>query len=94
MARSVLRWWFENRRTGQITVGQVPNWPLLAVVGTFLLEAGVGSESEVGEAASWTRVGLWVIWGGDELLRGVNPWRRLLGVAVLVWQAFSIASRW
>jgi len=31
-----------------------------------------------------------VVWAGDELLRGVNPFRRMLGAAVLAWEAFSL----
>jgi hypothetical protein len=31
-------------------------------------------------------VALWLYWGADELVRGVNPWRRLLGTGVVLWQ--------
>lgn len=34
-------------------------------------------------AASIVAVASLVIWAGDEIIRGVNPWRRTLGVAVL-----------
>lgn len=38
---------------------------------------------------------LWIYWGLDEVVRGVNPWRRILGPAVLVWQVSrAIGSRW
>jgi hypothetical protein len=33
---------------------------------------------------------LW--WAVDEVVRGVNPWRRMLGGGVLVWQLVSLLS--
>lgn len=83
---------FENRETGEVTIAQFPNWPLWGVAGTWAVGLLAGSDSDLGRASSWTRVGLWVIWGGDELLRGVNPWRRFLGAGVLAWQAIALAS--
>ena len=38
----------------------------------------------------WASVGLWVYWGLLELLRGVNPWRRLLGLGVILWELRSL----
>jgi len=32
------------------------------------------------------------LWAGDEVLRGVNPFRRILGVAVLVWLVYSLVG--
>jgi hypothetical protein len=31
-----------------------------------------------------------MIWAADEIFRGVNPWRRLLGIAVLVYEMATI----
>ncbi|MGA7385701.1 MAG: hypothetical protein WBW81_13720 [Methylocella sp.] len=31
-----------------------------------------------------------IVWALDEAVRGVNPWRRFLGVAVLVYLASTI----
>jgi hypothetical protein len=33
------------------------------------------------------------LWAGDEALRGVNPFGRFLGVAVLAWLAFAPVRR-
>lgn len=88
-----LRWWFENRRTGAITVAQFPNWPLWGIVATWLVTVVVDSGSAIGQATSWIRMGLWIYWAGDELVRGVNPWRRGLGLVVLVWQVAELAAR-
>ena len=76
-------WAFRSRVDGRITIGQWPNLPLwlflgLAAAGRILAPAGsVGTALRVAEglALAW--------WALDEILRGVNPWRRFLGAAVL-----------
>jgi hypothetical protein len=77
-------WLFRNRTTGDITIAQWPNLPLWLFGGLTLAAWGAGG---TGSLASWLSVGAdlalaW--WALDELLRGVNPWRRLLGAATLV----------
>jgi hypothetical protein len=34
------------------------------------------------------------LWAGDEVLRGVNPFRRLLGLAMLAWLGLSLVRLW
>ena len=84
------RWWFENRVSGDITVAQFPNWPLWGIgicsVATTVAEPG----SALGKGIVWARTGLWIYWAADELLRGVNPWRRFLGSAVIAWQCLGL----
>jgi hypothetical protein len=79
-----LRWAFVSRRHGCLTVAQWPNVPLAI----FLL-ATVASRvfHPARAAATFLRVlGVvaLVVWAFDEVARGVNPFRRMLGVAVLV----------
>jgi len=71
-------WWFRNRTTGQITIAQFPNVALGVFLGAVVvrwfvphgwLHAALGVVSLV--ALAW--------WAVDEVARGVNPWRRLLG---------------
>lgn len=85
-----VRWWFEDRTTGRITIAQFPNWPIFAVAGAWVVERIAEENSSVADAAGIATTALWVFWGTDELLRGVNPWRRLLGAAVLGWQAIRL----
>ena len=84
---------FRSRNTGRITLGQLPNWPLVV----WLLASAA---MWLGHPQGRLRVILavlasaaLVLWAGGEVLRGVNPFRRLLGVAVLVWLAFSLVTR-
>lgn len=86
------RWWFENRKTGDITIAQFPNWPIWAIFACWLLRLVLADGSTPHDVAGWAIHGLWLVWGTDELVRGVNPWRRLLGAAVIAWQTMSIVA--
>ena len=81
---------FRSRTTGRITLAQLPNG-LLTV---WLLASAV---MWLGHPQGWMHAVLVVLasaalalWAGDEALRGVNPFRRLLGVDVLAWLAFAL----
>ncbi|MDP4023843.1 hypothetical protein Q8W71_14505 [Methylobacterium sp. NEAU 140] len=82
-------WAFRDRRTGAITVAQWPNPPLWLFLGlSGLAWAGEAlAPAALGPAIPWIRGAAalaLVWWAGDEILRGVNPWRRALGAAVLL----------
>ncbi len=90
MRTGSFRWWFEHRQTGQITIAQFPNWPLWGIAACWLARRLAGTDSTLGEVAGWTSMALWLFWAGDEVIRGVNPWRRALGATVIVWQVFTL----
>lgn len=76
--RPAFSWFFRDRRTGKIVIMQRPNiplmvWILATVLGWFVHNNIV---MVVGTVAL-------VVWAVDEVVRGVNPWRRCLGGAVL-----------
>ncbi|MCH2625582.1 MAG: hypothetical protein MKZ77_08470 [Acidimicrobiales bacterium] len=73
-----LQWWFEDRATGKIVVAQRPNLLIGACIVGLVATKFFGSHSGVLIASK----SLWLLWSADELLRGVNPWRRSLGVFV------------
>ena len=77
-------WMFRDRSTGAITVAQWPNLPLWLFFGlTVVAWLARGSEP----AAAWLGIAADIAlgwWAVDELVRGVNPWRRLLGLATLI----------
>ena len=85
----MIDWLFRNRHTGQITVAQFPNLPLwlflAATAVQLVFDPSGGLRTAVRAAAV---IGL-VWWAVDEVLRGVNPWRRILGGAVLAGQVAS-----
>ena len=89
----LVEWLFRNRTTGRITVVQLPNVPLLAGI-------GVTAARWIVDPAGLWRTGLEVagtaafgVWAADEVVRGVNPWRRLLGAGVLVGLVVSFVGR-
>jgi hypothetical protein len=79
---------FRDRETGAIVVGQFPNVPLIAWLAATLLGAVTsGAASDVLGVVATVAL---VVWAGDELVRGVNPFRRVLGAVVLSWVLFSL----
>jgi hypothetical protein len=78
-----LQWFFQNRNNGAITIAQPPNLVLwIVIVGSVVIwtchPAGrLGATLEIVVKAAI------FIWAIDEIWRGVNPWRRCLGVSVL-----------
>ena len=92
--RSGFEWLFRNRRTGAITIAQFPNLPLWIFFGALLLRRIAdpgGAARTLLDVVSTLALG-W--WAGDELFRGVNPFRRILGGGVLTLLLVSVfASR-
>jgi hypothetical protein len=83
---------FRDRTTGGITIAQVPNLALgvflvCAVAGRFL---GDSTLSDVARGVGTVALAVWAL---DEIVRGVNPWRRLLGTVVLVAQVVMVLKR-
>jgi hypothetical protein len=81
--RRAVDWTFRNRRTGAITVAQWPNIALglfIAVTIGLRLFHPSGTVGTLGRVVAGASL---VIWALDELMRGVNPFRRMLGVVVL-----------
>lgn len=84
MLMRVLDWAFRDRHTGRIVIAQWPNLWLWIFIAASLVEMVVGTVTPIGIAARIVAMLFLVVWAGDELLRGVNPWRRCLGAAVLI----------
>lgn len=80
-----LDWLLTDRTTGTWVVGQFPNRPLwlflAATVAGLVLPLSGWAEVTVRLVSAAAL--LW--WSLDELLRGVNPLRRILGGVVTVW---------
>ena len=83
-------WLFRNRQTGEITVGQAPNAALI-VFFAAICTARVGIRGNTGTGLTIVSTGALAVWSADELLRGVNPFRRLLGAVVLAGILASVA---
>jgi hypothetical protein len=83
---------FRNRRTGRITIVQIPNtalWLFLATVVARRIVAGAGPAHTALAWAGAVTLGWWAL---DEVVRGVNPWRRVLGLGGCAVVAAGVVS--
>ena len=88
--RRFLFWCFRNRETGAITVAQTPNLALsvFLVAGSILWLSHPNGAISI--AAKVVATGSLIFWALDEVVRGVNPWRRFLGIAVLIYEVSTV----
>ena len=86
-----LDWWIRDRDTRRIVVAQAPNAALLVFFASYVLRWFTDSrlDSQLGNVG----MGALIVWGLDEVIRGANPFRRLLGVIVLGWEIFHLFAR-
>ena len=90
MMRRVFRWFFQNRETGAITIAQAPNLALWIVIVAGALIWAWHPPDRLGTALEVIFKGALFFWAADEALRGINPWRRCLGVAVLCYGLWTL----
>lgn len=89
----MIDWAFRNRQTGRITVAQWPNVALGLFLAATVLRWLVHPAGGVGTAFNVFTLATLVWWAADEVLRGVNPWRRFLGGSLLVWELVRLVVR-
>ena len=85
----MINWLFRNRQTGQITIVQLPNAPLILFLVAETARLLFHPRGTVATTVTVVAVVALIVWAGDEIVRGVNPWRRILGGVVL---GFTIAG--
>ena len=93
MLRDFIDWFFTDRRTGRILVAHRPNLPILLWMGTVVARQLVESGSDAQLVLEWAgslTLGWWAV---DELVRGVNPWRRTLGLGGCIVVAIGVFGR-
>jgi hypothetical protein len=88
--RKILNWFFRNRETGAITIAQSPNLVLWIVIVAALLRWMWPSSGQVSGALTVVVKGGLLVWAADEIVRGVNPWRRCLGTAAAVYDLTTL----
>jgi hypothetical protein len=89
----VIDWLFRDRRTGGITIVQVPNVPLALFAIAWVVRRFAHPSGALDTALAVVATVALVVWAGGEILRGVNPWRRFLGGAVLLAEVVSLVVR-
>jgi hypothetical protein len=88
--RRVVDWCFRSRVTGEITIGQWPNLPLWLFAAASILGLLIPAPSPAATAAAAAASLFLAWWALDEVIRGVNPWRRALGAVVLLLQLIGL----
>ncbi len=88
--RKFLVWFFRNRETGEVTIVQAPNLALWIVIAAGALLWFLPKPAGPHSALEIVFKGVLIFWAIDEIVRGVNPWRRCLGAAVLAYELTTI----
>ena len=88
---AMVSWLFRNRVTGEITIAQRPNPSLLLFLGLYLLRAVTSPSGAAAKGLGVAVSGTLGWWATDELVRGVNPFRRILGACALGIAVASLA---
>jgi hypothetical protein len=83
------RWVFVSRRTGRVSIASWPNVPLWMWIATAVARRIPFVDGRADTALAFVGSVALVVWAIGELWRGVNPWRRLLGLAVLLGMILS-----
>lgn len=81
-ARRVFDWAFRSRVDGRIVMGQPPNLTIGVVTVAAVL--AVVLPSRAAAASGTIAFGALAWWAFDELLHGVNPFRRAVGALALI----------
>ena len=78
-----MNWLFRNRQTGDITIGQAPNPPLWVFLAATVVRLIFQPSGRAGTAVTIIATAALTVWAVEEIAWGVNPFRRILGGAVL-----------
>jgi hypothetical protein len=82
-ASPIVDWWFRNRETGELTIGQPPNTIAKVTTALWLARRVWRGKGTVAQVLYVAETGALAMLGADELVRGVNPWRRVIGATTL-----------
>jgi SAM-dependent methyltransferase len=81
--RGFIDWFLRDRETGKIVIAQWPNVPLLVFLVATAVRLVFSPSGALGTVVSVVGTVALALWAGDEIVRGVNPFRRILGGVVL-----------
>ena len=75
-------WLFRDRESGRVVIAQWPNLPLGVFFVASIVRRLLQPHGAVATGLKVVAVASLLWWAGDEVLRGVNPFRRILGGVV------------
>lgn len=86
-------WMFRSRETGRIVILQWPNIPLWIFVVASSIKRFAHPHGTVGAVVAVVTA-VSVLWFAiDEIIRGVNPFRRILGAVVAITTVAGLLMR-
>jgi hypothetical protein len=92
---SAVDWMFRSRATGRITIVQRPNLALAVALCAIVVRIVLHPAGTAGLVLTVLVAVALAVWAVLEIVRGVNPWRRLLGAVVLALAVLSwIDTTW
>jgi hypothetical protein len=86
-------WLVRDRKSGKVVIAQLPNVPLVVFLVASAVRRVVEPEGTLRTVVGLVATGALVWWAVDEVLRGVNPLRRLVGGAVLLATVAALVLR-
>lgn len=89
----MVNWLFRDRTTGRITIAQFPNVSIGLFVVLALIRWLFSPQGVAGDLVAIAAGGALAWWSVDEIVRGVNPFRRILGGAVLALVVANLVRR-
>jgi hypothetical protein len=89
-AAATADWLFRSREDGRTTLAQRPNLPLALWMGATALRWLLHPDGRWRTALDVVAAAALLVWAVDEVVRGVNPFRRMLGGGVLL----ALTSSW
>ena len=91
--KAAIDWLFRSRETGRIVIAQFPNPSLGIFLATVVVRRVLDPTDRAGQVVSAVSLTALVWWSLDEIIRGVNPWRRILGGTVLTATVIGLLTR-
>lgn len=91
--RSGFDWLFRSRVDGRIAIGQLPNAALVVFLVAAALRWVLSPDGAAAVALDVVAAAALVWWAVGEVLRGVNPFRRMLGAGVLAFVVVGLVTR-
>jgi hypothetical protein len=88
-----LDWMFRDRTTGGVVVMQAPNSPLAIFLVATAVRVVAHPHGTVGRVVFALGTAALLLWAGEEVVQGVNPFRRILGGVVVLAVVIGLVRR-
>lgn len=88
--REIKAWLFKDEK-GKVVIAQLPNWQLAGAAVAWVIQF-IAKEGSIYKISRSVFIILIIFWSYEEIVHGVNGFRRILGTAVLAMTFVGIYS--